>query len=261
MLTLGEQLILLALDTRKGTLRNSWMLRFGLNATALAELEDRGLITVWQPDGAAAVTPVPGAEGPTGDPVLEKLWDRVVQATEGDLRPHPDECIRSWLDPSLDFYVRTLKERGVIDWDKPLHTDARYGRLRLQDPEATAPARAAVERVRTSAQPDQRDQDLAAIASWLGLAAVVYPRLRDRGKRTELAEAVATQRFVQLLDRVLPEATAARGHAPGSPDVFPDGLPTSDPSSPGHHGGHHSGSDGGGGGHHSGFDGGSVGHF
>ncbi|MFD0638736.1 GOLPH3/VPS74 family protein [Catenulispora yoronensis] len=204
MLTQGEQLILIALDADKGVIRNSRILQYGLNAAVLSELLRQGLITLRQLDGRWGVTPVLNGEPPTGNPVLEAVWRRVERVTEEGERPHPALCVKQWLDPTMHFYLKALKERGTIDWEKPKQPAARYGRFELLDPEAAAAARARVDRVRTGAKADPPDRDLAAIAACLGLGDVLYPGLRGRKKRAALTAAVDSERFARILARALP---------------------------------------------------------
>jgi hypothetical protein len=203
MLTLGEQLILLALDARKGVIRRSAALQFGLNAAGLAELLNAGRISLRRPDGGFGVTLIAeAAEAPLDDRILDAVLDQVRTLPTGDR--HPERCIQKWGQPSLRFYLDTLRHGGILDWDKPKHPPARYGRFRLLDPAAAAEARTRVDRVRTGVEPDARDGDLAGIVHGIGLDAVVYSGFRGRSKRAALASATEKQRFTLLLTRAMP---------------------------------------------------------
>lgn len=205
MLTLGEQLVLLALDADKGTLRGAQALQYGLNAAGLAELLERGLITLRRPDGGFGVTPVEGAEAAASaldDRLLKAVWKQLQYTSEG--RRHPDLCVRTWHEPSLHAHLDALRKRGAVGWDKAKQPKARYGRFRLLDPEAAASARARVDRVRTGDEPDARDQHLAGIAAALGYGKVLYPGVRGRSKRAALAAAVEKQRFAVIIRRAVP---------------------------------------------------------
>ena len=205
MLTLGEQLILVALDADKGAIRGSGALQYGLNAAALAELLGRGLVTLRRPDGSFGVTPVEGAAGQELEgPLLTAVWKQLQSTPEG--QRHPDMCVRTWHEPGLHAYLKVLRSGGVIDWERPKDSKARYGRFRLLDSEAAAAARARVDRVRTGAEPDDQDRDLAGIAGVLGFGAVLYSGLHGRSKRAALSSAIEKQRFVLILARALPQA-------------------------------------------------------
>lgn len=204
MLTLGEELLLTALDADKGVIWRSKVMQYGLNAAGLADLLALGLITLRRDDGAFGVTPVEDAD-PTviDDPLLAAVWKHVLGLREGD--DHPDHCVRNWFEPSLHAYLKSLRARGVIDWEKPVEPKVRYGRFCLLDPAPAAAARARIDRVRTGdADADARDQDLAGIVYGIGLARIVYRGLHGRSRRTALAAATERQRFAVILPRVLP---------------------------------------------------------
>jgi len=203
VLTLGEELILVALDIDKGVIRGQQAIQFGLNAAGLADLLARELITLRQPNGSARVALVAEGEGHDVDhPLLEAVRKQVRSMREGDR--HPDRCVRNWVEPSLHVYLKGLRERGVVDWDKPTQPKVRYGRVRLLDTEAAAAARARVDRVTAGAEPSVRDLDLAGIVHGLGLDKAVYGGIRGRLKRAALASAVDRQRFAVILTRALP---------------------------------------------------------
>ncbi|MFL6115366.1 MAG: GPP34 family phosphoprotein [Catenulispora sp.] len=203
MLTLGEELILVALDTDKGVIRGSQTMQFGLNAAGLADLLAGELITLRQPNGSSGVTLVADADRRhIDDPLLAAVRKQVQSMREGDR--HPDRCVRNWLEPSLHVYLKALRNRGVVDWDKPTQPKVRYGRFRLLDTEPAVAARARVDRVTAGAEPDVRDLDLAGIVHGLGLDKAVYGGMRGRLKRAALAGAVDKQRFAVILTRALP---------------------------------------------------------
>ncbi|GAA1968957.1 GOLPH3/VPS74 family protein [Catenulispora subtropica] len=258
MLTLGEQLILIALDPRKGTIRGSQVLRYGLGAATLAELLNSGLITLRRPDGRWGVTAVAGVEE-TESPheVLADTWSR-VKAWPEDRESHPDGWVRNGAGPSLDSYLEALRSRGVIDWDEPKEAKepkARHGRFRLLDPAAAAAARARVDRVVRSGAapdaPDARDRDLAGIAGMLGYGKVLYPGLLGRPKRTALARAIEKQRFAAMLARALPSVPELKFTFNSSRDLAMARAMVAAVNFDSHHsgGGHDGGMAGGHGGH------------
>lgn len=111
-----------------------------------------------------------------------------------------------WISPSLHACLVSLRNHGVLDWDKPKDSRARYGRFRLLDAEAAASARARIGTVATGAKPTERDLDFAGIVHGLGLDQSLYKGFRNRSTRGALATALAKQRFAVLVARVLPEA-------------------------------------------------------
>ena len=104
----------------------------------------------------------------------------------------------------MHAYLDRLRERGVVDWDKPTQPRTRYGRFRLLDPAAAAAVRDRLDRVVKDGTADERDLALASIVYGTGLDAVVYGGLRGRSKRRGLEAAVSKQRFAVLVGRALP---------------------------------------------------------
>jgi hypothetical protein len=208
MLTLGEELVLVALDADKGVLRGSAPLQIGLNAAGMADLAARGWLTLRQAGGPPRVTVVYyGDPGVSEQPLLADL---LLQARDwkGDL--HPERCLRNWVSPSLYSHLKSLRERGILEWDKPKNSQAFYGRFHLLDTEAADSALAGVERVATGAGPSERDLDLAGIVHGLGLDKVLYKGRRNRSKREGLAAAVARHRFAMMLARALPQVAGQK---------------------------------------------------
>jgi uncharacterized membrane protein YgcG len=161
------------------------------------------------------------------------------------------------------MYLKTLRKSRVIDWEEPAIRQARYGRFHLLDTDAAAAARASVDRVRTRADPDLRDQDLAGIAVCLGYGTHLYPGLRNRKKRAALVSAVEKQRFAIILRQVLPLIPGTKFSFDSSQDLaMMKGLARGVAFDAHHsgHGGHHHDGGGGFGGHHDGGGGGFGGH-
>jgi hypothetical protein len=259
VLTLGEQLVLIALDARKGVIRRSPALQFGLNAAGLADLLDAGRISLRRPGGAFGVTPIANAGAtPLDDRILGTVLEQARAMPTGDR--HPERCIQKWGEPSLRLYLDTLRERGILDWDKPKNKKARYGRFRLVDTGAAAEARARVDRVRTGAEPDARDHDLAGIVHGLALDAVVYSGIRGRSKRAALASATEKQRFAVLLQRAIPQLSGQRFIFDSSRDLAMAKSLVRGVTFDGHHGGYDGGGHGGGGHGGGGHGGGGGGH-
>ena len=204
MLTLGEELLLIALDADKGVVRGSAAMQAGLNAAGLAELVAAGRLQLRQANGSPGVT-VTGDGDVRGSeqPLLDEVLLQARQTQKGDR--HPERCLKNWVSPSLHAYLKSLREREVLTWDRPQH-GALYGRFHLLDADAAASARARVERVATAAGPSERDVDLAAIAHGIGLDKVIYKGRRNRSKRETLATTLAKHRFSVMLGRVVPKA-------------------------------------------------------
>ena len=203
MLTLGEELLLVALDAEKGVVRGSPVMQIGLNAAGLAELVSAGWLQLRQADGTPGVTVAREDDARSSEqPLLDKVLFQAQQTQKGDR--HPERCLKNWVSPSLFAYLKSLREREVLTWDRP-QRGALYGRVHLLDADAAASARARVERVATGAGPSERDVDLAAIVHGIGLDKVIYKGRRNRSKRETLTTALAKQRFSVMLGRVLPE--------------------------------------------------------
>ena len=205
VLTLGEELLLVALDPDKGLLAGSAAMQVGLNAAALAELAEAGCVRLRLPNGAPGVTVVAGAEASiAGRPLLTEALEQARSMREGDR--HPERAVKNWVAPSLLACLSSLRDHQILAWDRPTNGAGIHGRFRLLDTEAAASARARVERVAIGAGPSERDLNFAGIVHGLGLdASHLYKGRRDRKKRAALAAAVERQRFSVLLSRVLPQ--------------------------------------------------------
>lgn len=182
---MGEDLILLALDPGNG-----------------GDLVALGHVVVTRTDGSLGITPAGDGAGPVDEPALDRLLTRIRAAAPADL--HAVRCIREWHEPSMHAYLDRLRERGIVDWDKPKQPKARYGRFRLLDAAAAAAVRDRLDQVVKDTAPDERDLALASIVYGTGLYAVVYGGLRGRSKRRGLEAAVSNQRFAVLVRRALP---------------------------------------------------------
>jgi|GEM_PF-6550030 len=203
MLTLGEELLLVALDAEKGVVRGSAVIQIGLNAAGLAELVSAGWLQLRQADGSPGVTVATDVDVRSSEqPLLEEVLFQARQTQKGDR--HPERCLKNWVSPSLFAYLKSLREREILTWDRPQRA-ALYGRFHLLDAEAAASARARVERVATGVGPSERDVDLAAIVHGIGLDKIFYKGRRNRSKRETLTTALAKQRFSVMLGRVVPE--------------------------------------------------------
>lgn len=203
MLTLGEELLLVALDAEKGVVRGSALIQIGLNAAGLAESVSAGWLHLRQPDGSPGVTVARDDDGRSSDqPLLDEVLFQARQAQKGDR--HPERCLKNWVSPSLFAYLKSLREREVLMWDRPQRS-ALYGRFHLLDADAAASARARIERVAVGAGPSERDVDLAAIVHGIGLDKVLYKGWRNRSKREALKTVLAKQRYAVMLGRVVPE--------------------------------------------------------
>ena len=203
MLTLGEELLLVALDADKGVIRRSAAMQFALNAAGMAELAAAGRLQLRRADGSPGVTITAGGDEHTGEqPLLDEVLLQARQTREG--QRHPERCLRNWVAPSLFAYLKSLRDQEILTWDKPKNR-ALYGQLRLLDADAAAAARARIERVATGAGPSERDVDLAGIVHGIGLDEDLYKGLRNKAKRARLSTALERHRFAVMLPRLLPE--------------------------------------------------------
>ncbi|MEZ0114075.1 hypothetical protein ABH920_008109 [Catenulispora sp. EB89] len=203
MLTLGEELLLVALDAEKGVVRGSAAMQFALNAAGMAELAAAGRLQLRRADGSPGVTVTAGSDADIGEqPLLEVVLLQARQTQEG--RRHPEQCVRNWVSPSLFSYLKSLREREVLTWDRP-KSRALYGQLHLLDADAAASALARVERVATGAGPSERDVDLAGIVHGIGLDEDLYKGWRNKAKRERLSTTLERHRYAVMLARLLPE--------------------------------------------------------
>ncbi|MFG2135028.1 GPP34 family phosphoprotein [Streptomyces sp. NPDC048751] len=104
-LTIGEQIVLLALDEETGTLREAPLrVSLAVSAAALLELSSSRYLT--ERDGALVVS---GASTPV-DPAAAAMTEHV--------RSHPEETPREWLlavrEQALDAAYRGLLEKGLV---------------------------------------------------------------------------------------------------------------------------------------------------
>jgi hypothetical protein len=203
VLTLGEELLLVALDADKGVVRRSAAMRFGLNAAGLAEAVAAGWLQLRLADGSPGVTITGGDDLDLADqPLLDEVLVQARQTQEGNR--HPEQCLKNWDSPSLFAHLTSLREREVLTWDRPLG-GATYGRFHLLDADAAAAARSRIERVATNAAPSERDVDLAGIVHGTGLDKVLYKGRRNKPKREALATALEQHGFASMLARLLAE--------------------------------------------------------
>lgn len=104
-LTIGERIVLLALDEETGTLREA-PLRVSLAVSAAAQLELSFSGDLTEHDGVLVAT---GAST-SADPAAAAMAEHV--------RRHPEETPREWLlavrEPALETAYRGLSEKGVV---------------------------------------------------------------------------------------------------------------------------------------------------
>jgi len=203
VLTLGEELLVVALDAEKGVVRGPAAMWIGLNAAGLAEAVAAGWLRLRRPDGSPGVTVAGGGVVDlTDQPLLGEVLFQARQTQDGNR--HPEWCLRNWDSPSLLAYLTSLRERGVLTWDRA-KGGAAYGRFHLLDADAAAAARTRVERVATNAGPSERDVDLAGIVHGIGLDKHLYKGRRNKPKREALATALEQHPFAVMVARVLSE--------------------------------------------------------
>ncbi|GCB47477.1 GPP34 family phosphoprotein [Streptomyces sp. NL15-2K] len=104
-LTIGEQIVLLALDEETGTLREAPLrVALAVSAAALLELSFSGYLA--ERDGALVVD---GASTPV---------DPAAAAMAEHMQNHPEETLREWLlavrEQALDMAYRGLSEKGLV---------------------------------------------------------------------------------------------------------------------------------------------------
>ncbi|MFF2522157.1 GOLPH3/VPS74 family protein [Streptomyces liangshanensis] len=108
-LTIGERIVLLALDEETGALREAPLrVSLAVSAAALLELSVSGHLT--ERDGA--LVPAGAPTPPDADP------GSAAEAMAEHVRSHPDETPREWLlavrEPAMDAAYRGLLEKGLV---------------------------------------------------------------------------------------------------------------------------------------------------
>ncbi|WP_037678333.1 GPP34 family phosphoprotein [Streptomyces griseus] len=169
-LTIGERIVLLALDEETGTLREAPLrVSLAVSAAALLELGTAGYLT--ERDGALVVA---GASTPA---------DPAAAAMAAHLRSHPEETPREWLlavrEQALDTAYKGLSEKGLVR-EQGRRVLGAFGSVKypvtgLSELEAL---RGRLTAVLEGQEPDERTAALITVLHHAGLQAVM---LRDSG--------------------------------------------------------------------------------
>ncbi|MFM9611513.1 GOLPH3/VPS74 family protein [Streptomyces niveiscabiei] len=179
-LTIGEQIVLLALDEKTGELREA-PLRVSLAASAAALLE------------------LELPSGPTPQSAAAGLMDE-------HRRAHPEETPREWLlavrEPALDAAYQGLLEKGIVQ-EQGRRVLGAFGSVKhpVTDPSELVALRGRLTAVLADGQePDERTAVLLAVLRHSGLTAVLPQGFDERltalteeqGQAAELGDAIRT---------------------------------------------------------------------
>ncbi|WP_160145062.1 GOLPH3/VPS74 family protein [Actinacidiphila yanglinensis] len=190
-MTMGDELLLLAIDPRKRRIRGGGRLRFALRAAELAELAAGGRISL----GARRIEVVEPSRG--GDRRLNNVLHSLCRATPAPtvkdwLRETPRSLVSEYLSRLQDqraVRVRRWRDRGGRTRHDILSVDVSRRRALVAHVDTV---------VRSgSAAPSSAESTLVltALVQAAGLARTVYPGPRGFPARRRLARLVAADRL------------------------------------------------------------------
>jgi hypothetical protein len=247
-MTLGEDLVLLAIDEKKGTVREPAKLPYVLMGSELIELAIAGRVEVLEtriklidprPTGNDGVDAALDSIAGAGDPPLTKTWVGRPRAGISD----------GYLDELVSTRTVELVERKV--WH--LFTQMR---IEVSDPARKARVRAQLEGAGDESSTDPRDRALAGLVQASGLSLSLFPGTEGtatRRRHYEVARGTVVRGgsgdsigdsiiyTIRAVNRTVNRATAGSNGA-GVGDGADGWVGTHH-----HGGGHHAGSHGGGG--------------
>lgn len=196
MRTLGEDLVLLAINPRSGRLADADRLRFGLMGAELVRLAADRRVDI--KDDRIIVLDA----GPTGDPELDAALASLAQARRP---PRAKKWVGAPRRRICQTYLAHLAEAGTIQAD-------RGGLLpvtqwRITDEVRAAAARARLDAIAGGSGPvDTEQAAFAGLASASGLGSHLYPGWGNRALRKRLDQ-VAKSRLVEPAGLASTDAT------------------------------------------------------
>src|SRR6185437_2053696 len=189
--TLGDDLVMLAIDTDGGRVRQADMLKYGVAGSELVRLVAKGLVTI---KGGRLIAAGPGsglrsrsgsgassAGSATGDLEL----DMALASIAGRRRPPTP---RSWVARPrrglVNSYLTKLATAGKI-----LRTPGRRARWQIADQNALASARARLDAIATSTGPvDLMAAAFGGLAHAANVDRVIYRGWDNRGLRKRMQQ-------------------------------------------------------------------------
>ncbi|MGC9479807.1 GOLPH3/VPS74 family protein [Streptomyces sp. WG4] len=201
-LTIGERIVLLALDEKAGTLREAPLrVSLAVSAAALLELSSSGGLT--ERDGTLVVT---GAST-SADPAAAAMAEHV--------RGHPEETPREWLlavrEQALETAYRGLSEKGLVR-EQGRRVLGAFGSVKhpvtgVSELSALRGRLAAV--LAEGQDPDERTAALITVLYHAGLQAVMTQGSGDGVPESRLAEIAEGQGSAAALGDTIRTTVAA----------------------------------------------------
>ena len=203
METLGEDLLLLAIDPGNGALRHRGRLRFGLMGAELAALAAAGRIDI--SNGRIVVTDGTGVA--TGDEDLDAALAALATARRP---PRPSNWVSHARRNITERYLERLAAAGSVQRQK----GALVTRWPIVDGSRPSAARAKVDAVALGAgQFDAAEAALAGLISAIGLSSQLYPGWANRAVRRRLREIASQQWAAEAVRRAIAAAESASAAA------------------------------------------------
>jgi hypothetical protein len=203
METLGEELLLLAIDPGNGALRHRSRLRYGLMGAELAALAAAGRIGI--SNGRIVATGAIGAS--TGNQDLDAALVALVAARRP---PRPSTWVSHARKNITESYLERLAAAGAVQRQK----GALVTKWPIVDGSRPSAARAKVDAVALgSGQFDAAEAALAGLVSAIGLSTQLYPGWGNRAVRRRLREIAAQQWPADAVRRAIAAAESASAAA------------------------------------------------
>jgi len=203
METLGEDLLLLAIDPGNGALRHRGRLRFGLMGAELAALAAAGRIDI--SNGRIVVTDGTGVA--TGDEDLDAALAALATARRP---PRPSNWVSHARRNITERYLERLAAAGSVQRQK----GALVTKWPIVDGSRPSAARAKVDAVALGAgQFDAAEAALAGLISAIGLSSQLYPGWGNRAVRRRLREIASQQWAAEAVRRAIAAAESASAAA------------------------------------------------
>jgi len=203
METLGEDLLLLAIDPGNGALRHRGRLRFGLMGAELAALAAAGRIDI--SNGRIVVTDGTGVA--TGDEDLDAALAALATARRP---PRPSNWVSHARRNITERYLARLAAAGSVQRQK----GALVTRWPIVDGSRPSAARAKVDAVALGAGHfDAAEAALAGLISAIGLSSQLYPGWGNRAVRRRLREIASQQWAAEAVRRAIAAAESASAAA------------------------------------------------
>ena len=203
METLGEDLLLLAIDPGNGALRHRSRLRFGLMGAELAALAAAGRIDI--SNGRIVVTDGTGVA--TGDEDLDAALAALSTARRP---PRPSNWVSHARRNITERYLERLAAAGSVQRQK----GALVTKWPIVDGSRPSAARAKVDAVALGAgQFDAAEAALAGLISAIGLSSQLYPGWGNRAVRRRLREIASQQWAAEAVRRAIAAAESASAAA------------------------------------------------